>query len=326
MKEKKKTLTIIFTTIICIFITFEWNNQALSKEKDYPNREITVYSGFPPGGSDTHGRVICKVMEKILGQPIIVVNKPGGSSSIATAYVANSKPDGYALLYGLFPYAILQKIEDPSLPYSVEKLTFLGSSHKSYVYLTVRSNSPWKTYEQFVEFAKKNTVKFGAIGSRSLENFVQAHFAEFIGFKKMIQVPYTGGGKNVAALLAGEIDAITAATPAAPYVKSGDFKWLVYFGPERNPIYQDIPAITEKEKGFDAFLGGRNQLLGPAGMPVPVVEKLTMAFKEALRAKEVEDIFKGMGYGPEYLTPQQCVDLWNREEKFYTPWIKKMPQ
>jgi len=323
MKDSNKPFTIVLAMIIGIFVIFGWDHKALSKEEDYPKREINVYIGFPPGGPDVHGRVICKVMEKILGQPMVVVNKPGGSSSIATAYVANAKPDGYMLLYGLYAYAVFEKIEDPSLPFSVDNFAFLGSSHKSYLYLTVRSDSPWKTYEQFVDYAQKNPVKFGSIGSRSMNNVVQAHFAEFLGFKKMIQVPYAGGGKTVTALLSGEVDAIVAATPAAPYVKSGNFRWLVYFGPERNAIYSDVPAITEKGKGFDVFIAGRNHLLGPAGMPMGVTEKLTKAFKEALRAKEVEDIFKAVGYVPEYFTPQQCADYWKWEEKFYSGLLGK---
>jgi tripartite-type tricarboxylate transporter receptor subunit TctC len=323
MNNKSRHLMVVLATIIGSFVIFGWDHIALSKEEDYPKKEITVYIGFPPGGPDVHGRVVCKVMEKILGQPMVVVNKPGASSAIATAYVANSKPDGYTLLYGLFSYAVLEKIDDPSLPFSVEKLAFLGSSHTSYIYLTVRSDSPWKTYEQFVDYAKKNPVKFGSIGTRSLNSATQAHFAEVAGFKKLIQVPYAGGGKTVTGLLSGEVEAITAATPAAPYVKSGNFKWLVYFGPERNAIYSDVPAIAEKEKKYKFFLPGGNHFLGPAGMPPGVVEKLTKAFREAVRSKEVEDIFKSVGYVPNYRTPQQCVDYWKLEENFFSEFLGK---
>lgn len=324
MKAKTGRWFIVLATALLIPMALGGFSQSVAKEKAYPTREITVYFGFGPGGSvDTSGRVICKVMESLLGVPIITINKPGASSAIATAYVANSKPDGYTLLYGLTPYPIQKKIEDPSMPYSLDKLTFLGSSHKFHLFLTVRSDSPWKTYEQFVDYAKKNTIKFGSLGTVSAEGSIQAYFANYVGLKKVITVPYAGGGKSVRALLGGEVEAVTHAGPVMPYLRSGDFRALVFFGPERNPEWPDVPAINEKEKGFDVFLGGRNHLLGPKGMPDFVVEKLIKVFKEATESEEARDIFKKMSYPVEYLTPKQCVENWKSVEKFYTKKFKE---
>ncbi len=313
-----------FSLALIVFLTLGASNLAIAAEKAYPTKEINMYIGFSPGGgTDATGRVICSVMEKALGVPIVVINKAGATSALATAYVANSTPDGYTLLYTLTPYAVMKKIEEPGLAYSLDKLTLLGSSHKLYIFLAVRSNSPWKKIEDFIDYAKNNPVKFAAIGSLGPERYIQTHFAEYFGFKKITQVPYPAANEGARALLGGEVDAVVQANPAAQFVKSGDFRFLAVFAKERNPSYPDVPAIAEKGKGYDRFFLYRTMLIGPKGLPGPVVDKLTKTFKEAGQSESVNKAFMDIAFSPEYLSPEKCIEEWKQEEKSYTELFKR---
>jgi tripartite-type tricarboxylate transporter receptor subunit TctC len=324
MKVKKVSFLIKFALVALISITFMGIRQGIAAEETYPKREINVYIGLSAGGgADITGRVICKVMEKLLGVPIIVINKPGASTAIATAFVANSKPDGYSLLYTQTPNGVLAKIEEPSLDYSLDKLTFMGSSLRLYLYLTVRADSPWKTYEEFVNHAKKNPVKFGSTGTISPEDAFLYYFNKTVGFKEMIHVPYAGGSASARGLLAKEIDAVIQANPAVQFVKSGDFRFLAILGPERSSQFPNVPTIYEKEKRFDRFFLYRGMLMGPKGLSSAVTDKLIKAFKEAGQSKEVIAIATQTTYVPEYLTPEQCVESWKNEEKTYGEIFKK---
>ncbi len=265
-------------------------------------------------------------MEKILGVPIIIINKPGASSAIATTFVANADPDGYSLLFTITPYPITAKLQEPSLTYGTQNLTFLGASHTAHVFLTVSSKSPWKTYEEFVDYAKKNPVKFANVGGVSPEGTVQqAHFAKFLGFKKMTQVPYAGASQKANALLGGEVDADLAIVPAANFVKSGDLRWLVVFAPQRHPFYPEIPAITEKEKGYDVMVTFRSAMIGPKGLPTDVINKLTKAFKEAANSEQGRVMFRNLVYMPDYKTPEECLELWKLDEKLYDKFVVRKP-
>lgn len=324
MKAKKESFVIMLALVVLISITFIGIRQGISAEDAYPKREINVYIGLSAGGgADITGRVICKVMEKLIGVPIIVINKLGASSAVATAFVANSKPDGYSLLYTQTPNGVLAKIEEPSLDYSVDKLTFMGSSLKLYIFLTVRADSPWKTYEEFVNYAKKNPIKFGSTGTISPEDAFLYYFNKTVGFKDMIHVPYAGGSASARGLLAKEIDAVIQANPAVQFVQSGDFRFLAILGPERSPQHPNVPTIYEKQKGFDRYFQYRGMLMGPKGLSPAVTDKLVKAFKEAGQSKEVISVAEKTTYIPEYLTPEQCVESWKREEKTYGEIFKK---
>ena len=319
MEARKRILITVIIIAGIVSLVFGGLGQSLAKDKPFPSKEINIYIGHSPGGSvDTGGRIICKVMERLLGKPVIPINKPGASSAIAVSHVAKSKPDGYTLVYGILPYPVQKIIEEPSLPYDADKLTFFGSKNRAYIFLVVKSDSPWQTYEEFIDHAKKNPIKFATIGTVSLEGSVQAHLAKAAGFKKLIQVPYAGGSKAARALLGGEVEAFTSCGSVMPYIRSKDLKFLVFFGPERNAMFPEIPAITEKEKGFSLFISATDYLAGPKDIPDYVAQKLTKTFKQAVDSEEVIAYFKKIAYVSKYLTPDEFTELWKREKKFYT--------
>jgi tripartite-type tricarboxylate transporter receptor subunit TctC len=297
----------------------------IPKEKEYPSREINICVGSPPGGSlDISGRVIAKILTKPMGQPVLIVNKPGGTQTVSFVFVANSKPDGYTLAYILNPYLVMKKLEEPTLPFEADRFTWLGSMYKFNFMLTVKADSPWKTYEEFVDYARKNPEKviMGSDGAGGSQHIAQAQFAEMAGFK-FKHLPFAGGGPAVQALLGGHVNAVTTSPgPTAAYLKSGDVRYLVNFSEKRNQEYPDVP--TTKEKGMNLFAGGWMAFAGPKGLPAEIKEKLTKMLKDAVAADEAKAMFKTMGWEHEYRGPEECLKMWKEEEAMYAKEMKKL--
>ena len=325
MKRKVNSGFYVLCAAVLVFMVGFFPSWGIAKEKEYPSREINLYVGAPPGGSlDISGRVIAKILAKPIGQPVIVVNKPGGTQTISFSFVANSKPDGYTLAYILNPYLIMKKLEEPTLPFEADKFTWLGSMYKFNFMLTVKADSPWKTYEDFVDYARKNPEKviIGSDGAGGAQHITQLQFAEMAGFK-FKHVPFAGGGPAVQALLGGHVNAVTTSPgPTSAYLKSGDLRYLVSFSEKKNQEYPDIPTI--KEKGLNLFAGGWMAFAGPKGLPADVSEKLIKTLKEAALAEEAKALFKKMGWEHEYRTPQECLKMWKEEAAMFGKEMKKL--
>jgi len=323
MKKGMKSLVAILVMLGCI--SFVWGGNAIlfAEETDYPTKTIEIYVGFSPGGSqDTTGRVFAQVLERQLGVPVIIINKPGASGSIGLSHVAQAKPDGYTLCYPLAPFELLKKIEEPSLPFSSEDLTFLGSFHRYYVMVTVRADSPWATFQDFVEYGRKNVIKFASAGA--IQRVCQAELGKKYGIQ-VKTIPYPGGGPSVRALLGGHVDAVTISSgPTGAYVRSGDLKWLVHLGPERNPVYDHIPSIKEMPYDEALYNGGWTIFVGPKGLPKAVAAKLNEELQRAAQSKEVRKQFHVYGWDYKYLTPEQCVKEWEADKVYFTEQLKEL--
>lgn len=324
----KKCMNRLFY-FVCIGVTlslsFGWGERAVAQEKAYPVREINLNIGAPPGGTlDISGRVLAKVLTKKMGQQVLIINKPGAAQATSVSFVYSSKPDGYSLGFVLNPNPIMKQVEEPSLPYLPENFTCLGAIAKSTLILTVKADSAWKTYEDFIDFSvKKNgRVVFGNDGAGGVQHLFQLQFAEKVGMKKFSSLPFQGGGPAVQALLGGHIQATTVSTgPVAPYVKSGDLRNLVIFGPQRDPGYPNMPTI--KEKGLIFYGGSWAAFVGPKGLPPAIAEKLTKAIKEACQDDEVKTIFANIGWAYDYHTPEEQQKLWKAEAVTYAKEMKK---
>ena len=284
------------------FMGISFNSEAFAQAKPYPTKEVSMYVGAPPGGTlDISGRVITKVLSKMWDQQVIIVNKPGGTQTVSFTYVMGARPDGYTLAYILNPYLIMKKLEQPSLPYTPENFTWLGAFARSTLILTVRSDSPWKTYEDFIDHAVKKGGKivFGNDGAGGIQDLFQRQFAEKAGIKNFSQVPFQGGGPAVQALMGGHIQATTVTTgPTAPFVKSGELRHLVIFGTKRDPDYPDVPTI--QEKGLEQYGGSQAMLAGPKGLPPAVAQKIAQSAKDAVLSGEGKEIFRNIGWIYDY--------------------------
>lgn len=252
--------------------------------QDYPTRPITLIVPFPPGGvADNVARPVAQALGKQLGQPVIVENKQGAGGGIGMAQVAKAKPDGYTLLLALSSISIIpeaDKVLGRAPLFTLDQLTPIARFTADPVVLAVRSESPWKTFAEFIAYAKANPKK---INYGSSGNYGTMHVPmEMLGLTagtSFTHVPFTGAAPAVTALLGGSLDAIASGpSTVVQHVKAGKLRVLANWGPDRHPALPDVPTLRELDVAaeFAQWAG----LFAPSGTPEPIISALRKASRE----------------------------------------------
>ena len=308
MCTTKKMLIKISLIMILIITAFLVRN-SLSQES-FPNRPITVVVPFGPGMSDTIGRIICRIAEKELGQPIIVENKPGAGGLIGANYVFKSKADGYTLgipmtsVYIIFPHT-------RTVPYNpLTDAIDIATLYKYNFGLAVRSDAPWSTYEDVIAYARKNPGKFtyACAGVATTQDICMSR----IGMKEEIKwtvVPFKSGAEAVAACLGGHTDAVVQGSiDEVPHIKGGKLKLLLTLDDKRWPEFRDVPNILEKGYNFFAFSWG--VLSAPKGVPETIIKKLEDVFNKSKRDPSYIEALDKFKVEVGDLSGKEYSDLW----------------
>jgi tripartite-type tricarboxylate transporter receptor subunit TctC len=253
---------------------------AWAQPQGYPNRPITLIIPWPAGGpTDTHLRKLSEIASRHLGQPIVVENKPGAGGMLGPASMAaNAKPDGYTLsqlTVAAFRQPHMQKVDyDPMRDFTY----IIGVSGYTFG-VAVKSDSPFKTFQDFIAFAKANPGKlsYGSTGTGTSPHLLLEELAEKANVK-LLHVPYKGSADATQALLGGHTMAVSDATGWGRYVDQGAFRLLVTFGEQRTRW----GAPTAKELGYDIVSYSPYGIAGPKGMDPAVVKIIHDAFKKAI--------------------------------------------
>jgi tripartite-type tricarboxylate transporter receptor subunit TctC len=248
----------------------------------FPSRLITFIIPIPPGGaSDAVCRLISKEAEKFLGQPIVPVNKPGGSFSIAIAAIASSSPDGYTIGYaghpGLFVVPLTEKV-----PYHpVKDLKQIMQFGYLNIAVTVKGDSPFKKFEDVLTYARQNPKKL-IYGSAGVGSF--GHLGmELIAKREKVQfthIPFKGSPETQAALLGGHI-LVGTGDFSYSLLEAGQIRLLFLIAEERSPEYPQTPIL--KDMGYDIPAPTFLNIAGPKGLPEGIVKKLEDAFTKAMK-------------------------------------------
>ncbi len=263
---------------LCLFLsgTSVW-------AQDYPTRPITMIVGYGAGGStDLAARIVASHMEKTLGQPIIIENKVGGNGAVGTRAVSTARPDGYTI--GMTSGSILTV-----LPYTTDlgfdplKLTFIGSTLESYYAIWVRSDSRYKTIQDFVTYAKANPDKVVSAnsGGFGIPDIAMAQLAQAIGGFTYRTVPTSGGAEQVLKMLAGDVEVeANSATATLSHMREGKIRALLVVSTSWPELEKLGVPLSSKLYGFTA----RNlaSVVGPPGLPEPIRQKLEDALKKAM--------------------------------------------
>ena len=262
-------------------------------QKAYPSRPISLIAPFPPGGvADLTARPVAAAMEKVLKNPVGVVNKTGAAGAVGMQYVATSKPDGYTLLLALSSISIIpeaDKIFDRPPAFTVDQFAPIALISADPTILVVPADKPWKTAKEFIEDARKRPgqITYGSSGPYGTLHVAMEMFASSAGIKLM-HVPFRGAGPALTALLSGTVQAIAAAPGTLkPQVDDGKLRELAGWGDKRVAALPDVP--TFKELGYpDAEFYIWAGVFAPRGTPEPVLAKL----RETLRMAVAEPDFK----------------------------------
>jgi len=260
----------------------------------YPSRPITLVAPFPPGGvADLTARPVAAALERVLKNPVGVVNKTGAAGAVGMQYVATSKPDGYTLLLALSSISIIpeaDKLFGRQPAFTVDQFAPLALISADPTILVVPADKPWKTAKDFIEDAKKRPgqISFSSSGVYGTLHMAMELLSHAAGIK-LRHVPYAGAGPALTAILGGHVDAL-ASGPAVvlPHIKSGKLRPLAGWGDRRVAALPEVP--TFKELGYaDAEFYIWAGVFAPKGTPEAALAKLRQALRQAVEDPE----FKG---------------------------------
>ncbi len=284
----------------------------LAHADTFPSKPITLIVPWPAGGStDRHLRVLAEIAGKNLGQNVIIENKPGAGGTLAPGMMAlTAKPDGYTISQmpmGMLRVPHMQKTQwNPLTDFTY----IIGVSGYTFGF-TVRADSPYKNFNDYVEAARKSPGKidYGSTGIGTSPHLLMEELSENAKIK-LNHVPFKGNADLQQALLGGHVMAQSDATGWDKFVDNGQMRLLVTFGEKRTKRWPDVP--TAKDLGYNVVSSSPYGLVGPKGMDPAVVKTLHDAFKKAMEdPKHIE------------VLSQLNQEAWYRSGEDYARWARE---
>jgi len=291
----------------------------------YPNRPVRLVVGFPAGGTtDMIGRLTAKELSARLGQSFVVDNRPGATSNIATASVGRAVPDGYTLLLATASNAT-NVTAYKHLSFDIQKdfVPIAGIAIVPNV-LVVSSSSRFKTFSDYLNYARKNPGKLTfASGSSGSSMHLAGELFKTMANVDMLHVPYAGSAPAITDILGGQVDSIFDNLPSAlPHITGGRLRALAVTSPARVPTLPDIPTVAELGfPGFEAYTW--QGLMAPKGTPDTVVQKLSSTVSEFLTDPSVVAQITRFGGGTNKLSTEDFRKFVKAEIDKWGPIIKK---
>ena len=297
----------------------------IAHAQTFPDRPITLVVPNPPGGLvDTSARLLSEPLTRVIGQPVVVDNKPGASGNTAYQYVAKAKPDGYTLLISYSGYhvanpALMDKLQwDPIKDFSPIALLTVSTN-----VIAVHPSVPVNNLKELIAYAKANPGKlnYASQGNGSVSHIGTEIFKQSTGVD-MVHVPYKGSGPAILDVLAGQVQVFITTPPSVmQHVQSGKLKGLAVTGKSRHPGMPNVP--TTAEAGLASFqLEAWVALYAPAGTPGPIITKLTDSVRTSLALPEVKERGDSAGIELRYLNPQALDALLKKELPYWSKAIK----
>lgn len=290
---------------------------------DYPDKPIQVIVPYGAGGdSDLTTRIWADAVEREIGSPIVVVNRPGGSGVVGTAFVVNGKKDGYTLVNaGLGNIQVAPNFS--KAPYDFDSFTPIVKISAVPLAVVVAEDSPYKTFEEFVDAAKEKTLTQGSFGAASSGTILGNIIAKQMGYTpKYVHADTTA--ESVAAVVGGHIDSAVSFPPGFdPHVKSGKARVLA-MNERMDHHSEDIPLFSDFD--IEGDFEGWSGIFAPAGVPQEVVDKLVDATEVVMKDPKVLEALENIGaiadfrHGDDWTTDMKATydlmaDLAKEEQK-----------
>jgi len=272
----------------------------------YPTKAVRFIVGFPPGGTnDIVARIIAPKLGENLGQQVVVENRGGANTAIATEVAARAAPDGHTILMNAPGHAtnpsLIKLNFDP-----IKDFAFITLLAESQNLLVVHPSLPVKSVKELVALSKKHPgdINYGSSGVGTTVH-LSAELFQYMTHIKWVHVPYKGGGPGLVGLLSGEVSLYFGNVPTViRQARDGKLRAIATTGPKRSSAAPDIPTIAESGvPGYEVttFYG----LSAPAKTPRAIIERLHNAAVRALKSPEVRERLQGLGADPGGNTPEQ---------------------
>ncbi len=293
---QKKTGTRIRFILIVTLACLLWIGS--SQAQDYPKGPVQIVIPFGPGGlTDIFWRSTSEFIGNNMKGTIVLINKPGGGGVVGTSFVANSKPDGYTLVSANSDPLSMSPVFLPDVPYNPEKdITYIAKLAAFAFTISVRADSPFKTIEEVVAFAKANPKKLKAavMGIGSTPHIILEVFNRDAKIE-IIPIPFDSGGESVTNLLGGHTDLCVTSLPSMKsHVLAGKARVLAFCSPKRLPDFPEVPTMTEKGYKKSSIATGVG-LAGPKGLASTIVSKWEEAIEKTLKDPKVIAIIEKLG-------------------------------
>jgi len=281
MNLKKCCLEMCKAASVGLFLGSVFLGNAMAA--DYPTKTIKIYYGYKAGGScHTSLQPIAKALEKILGQSVVLVEKPGAGATLAGGVVSKAKPDGYTL-------GVIKSTTITTAPYEL-KLPYSPADDLVHLYayagpasgFAVKADAPWQSWQEFIDYAKANPgkVAWTATGSTGTQFLLMQHIGKLEGIQ-WNGVPAQGGSSAMKLVLGGQVAGYAASGSHVPQIKSGNAKELVDFG-AKSP-FPGVPTLEELGYKGLVIKGEPYIFVAPKGLPDDIRAKLVEAVSEAVK-------------------------------------------
>lgn len=272
----------------------------------YPNKPITLICPWPPGGgADVQLRTLAKVMSGMLGEQVVLENRPGATGTLGAIALMQAKPDGYTLAQS-HNGVLRQPFLAPTAYDALKDFTYIIGVSDNPFGLVVREDRPWRSLQDFIAHAKQNPGKINIAvpGKGSPGHLVAEQIAHKFDLK-WTTVPYRGTANSMQALLAGEVDAAAESTGWVPFIEGGKARLLATFGRKRLKKYPDVPTLLDLK--IDASDFSPWGIVAPAGLDPTIAKKLHDTIQRAMATPEFATMLAALAQEPVYMSPAQYV-------------------
>jgi tripartite-type tricarboxylate transporter receptor subunit TctC len=295
-----------------------------SAQDNWPNRPIRIVVGFAAGGAtDISTRVMQPKLTALLGQPVIIENRPGAGGNLATEIVVRSPPDGTTFLMGTIAALAINPSLYASLPFDPQaELAPIGMAGNVLNVLVVPADRPWRTVADLIAAAKAQpeTVTYGSSGVGGAGHLAGALLDQMAGVKT-VHVPYRGGGPMMTDLMGGKVDyAFSTAPTALPQVQSGRLRLLAVPTARRIRSQPSVPTVAETLPGYE--VQNWYALVGPKDLPPAIVRRMNAAVRETLTDPDVSAALEGQGVEPLPSSPEELARFIREETAKWAPIVR----
>jgi tripartite-type tricarboxylate transporter receptor subunit TctC len=295
---------------------------AVANAQQYPARPIRLLVPNPPGGAtDNLARVIAPKLGELLGQTVVVDNRPGSNGNLSTEATVRATPDGHTLLLGQDSQIVISPHLYRNLPFDTLKgLTPVASLVSTQMLLAVHPALPVRTVPQFVDYARgaNPPMPYASIGNGSQHHLAMELLKQNANIN-LLHIPYKGGGPALVALFVGEVSVMFGGSSAAPHVRSGKLRAIALAG-KRNPAYPGLPALSEFYPAVEItpWLG----LFAPVGLPKPVLAKVRAETERMLADPATRERVQGIALDPYVAKPEEFAAFVRAEYRKYGEIVK----